>query len=71
MILFKTDHWRIETNTAMGLHIIHTCPTGCLISYRCWWDYNDFKQECPECRKFIPDHLQAIYVFLTGDMETR
>jgi hypothetical protein len=50
-------------------YLRHHCsvvPYGSGNYYRYYW--YQFRDPCSECKSMIPDPLQAMYVFLSGEM---
>ncbi len=67
--LYVDGDWSLETSMWFNFNhsIIITCncesqPT------QTWAAYRHFNLPCSVCREFIPDHIQAMWVLLTGDM---
>ncbi len=66
----KDGNWALTSCLGFGhgYYIRHMCR-GTAQYGKAWCDYSYFKHPCPLCKEYVPEGLQAMFVFLTGHME--
>jgi hypothetical protein len=65
--ILTDGNWELTISIGFGFgyYIRHECH---LVERYCraWCENRYFQYPCPECNEYVPDGLQAMFVFMTG-----